>query len=409
MPVWSSAAELIQSLREDRTRTVTTLLGLAWGTFSIIALLAFSTGLERLLRERAAGLGRSIAIVRPQQTTRTYAGLGPGRRVNIAAADVLALPRQIPELELISPEYIEDDTVEVGDRIHRVTISGVYPAYSGLRSWRMQTGGRFLNDRDLAEQRHVAVLGNRLAEKLFGREPAVGRTLVLRGVLFTVVGVLEPKLQDGSYDGRDEDRVCVPATVHERLFNERFVAAFIYRARSPESHKRATDRIYEALSRACRFDPHDRSALAVWDTTEAEQVRFYAFLGFDLMLGGSAILTLLVGAVGVANLMFIRVRRRRREIGIQMALGAKPTEILVSTLLETLFLVAVGGVLGLGLAALAVGIVRLTPATAQIGTPCISVPIAGLAITLLGGVGLLAGWFPARRAARMDPVRALAG
>ena len=409
MPALASFVDLIRGLRDERARTVTTLLGLAWGTFSIIALLAFGTGLERFMQAKAAGVGKSIAIVRPQRTTLSYAGLGAGRPVLLRPADVLELPLKVPELAAVSPEYLDGDRVAVGARIHRVTISGVYPPYADLRSWKMQPGGRFLNDRDLMEKRRTLVLGNRIKDALFGQRPAVGRTLILRGMPFTVIGVLSPKLQDSMYDGRDEDRVCIPATTHEQLFGKRFLSAFVYRARDPGMQPRATAGIYRALSRSCGFDPNDRSALTVWDTTEEERVRSYAFLGFNLMLGGSAVLTLLVGGVGVANLMFIRVRRRQREIGIQMALGARPKDILLGVLGETLVLVSVGGVLGFLLAGLVVNLVRLTPATTQIGNPEVSVVIAGLTIALLGGVGLLAGWFPARRAARMDPVRALAG
>jgi putative ABC transport system permease protein len=399
---------MLSGLREQRGRTIMTLMGLAWGTFSVVALLAFGTGLQRMLHENLSHLGRGIAVVWPQQTTKSFEGMGRGRSVKLKAADVEALPGQIPELELISPEYIASERIELGPRVHRATIAGVYPAYGELRSWDLARGGRFLNDLDMAEKRRVVVLGNGIKEALLGRGEAVGRRVVLRGIPFTVVGVMKPKEQDSDYEGRDERRVCMPASTFEQVFGARYLADFVYRARALQEHARATDRIYQILGRLCRFDPSDRLALHIWDTNETERIRYYVFLGFNLMLGGSGALTLLVGGVGVGNLMFIRVRQRTREIGIQMALGAHPRWILWSVLSEALLLSGLGGAIGFVMSWIATTLVAMTPLTRDIGRPQISFAIAGITVALLGTVGLLAGYFPARRAARLDPVLAMA-
>lgn len=401
--------ELLRGLREQRARTFTTLLGLTWGTFSVVVLLAFGSGLESRMQETANNMGSGIAVVWPGRTTRSWAGLPRGRPVRVLARDVLALPLQVPELDLVSPEYIRKERIRVGSRIHRVTLSGVYPAYGELRAWSLREGGRFVNDRDIRERRRVVVLGNLIKEGLFGAREALGRTVVIQGRPFTVVGVLHPKKQDSYYaGGPDENRVCLPATTCENVFGHRYVDTFIYRSRDSSVQARATDGVYEGLARICRFDPKDRQALYVWDTVEEARVRFYAFLGFDLILAGAGALTLLVGAVGVGNLMFIRVRQRTKEIGIQMALGARPRRILFSVLGESLVLVALGGLLGFILAWLITAGIALTPLVEDIGTPRISAPIAVGTVLLLGFVGLLAGYFPARRAAKLDPVRALA-
>lgn len=400
--------EVLRGLREQRARTLTTLLGLAWGTFSVVVLLAFGAGLNRLLQQRAANLGSAIAVVWPLQTTKSYDGLGRGQTVRLRAADVANLTRQVPELDLVSPEYVSWERVEFGSRVHRATLSGVYPSYAALRTWRIVAGGRFLDESDLTESRRVVVLGDRIKTALFERTDALGRTVILRGIPFTVVGVMVPKEQDSDYEGRDEDRICLPASTFERVFGARYLTYFVFRARSPALQARATDGVYQKLGRAGHFDPTDRPALSVWDTTEQDRLLSSVFLGFNLMLGGSGAFTLLVGGVGVGNLMFIRVRQRTREIGIQMALGAKPRRILWGVLNESLVLVALGGMIGFALSWMVTTLTRLTPLTAHIGEPQISPAIAALTILLLGVVALLAGFFPARRAAHLDPVLALA-
>ncbi len=401
-------SEIGRGLREQRARTVMTLLGLVWGTFSVVVLLAFGLGLNQLLQSRAANLGRSIAVVWAQRTTKAYQGLGRDRPIRLRATDIEALPQQIPELELVCPEYVTWERVAVGPRLHQATLSGVYPAYAALRTWNIEVGGRFLNRQDLEERRRVVVLGNRIKEALFGSSEAVAKQVVFRGIAFSVIGVMQRKDQDSDYEGRDEDRICLPATTFEHVFGHRYLSYFVYRARKPELHARATQRIYEVLGQTYQFDPTDRLALNVWDTTEQERMLFYVFLGFNLMLGGSGALTLLVGGVGVGNLMFIRVRQRTREIGIQMALGAKPRRIMWGVLAESFVLVVLGGAMGFILSWIVTAVTAMTPLTAHIGEPRISFLVAGITVSLLGTVGFLAGYFPARRAAHMDPVLALA-
>jgi putative ABC transport system permease protein len=361
-------------LREQRLRTLTTLAGVGWGTFSVVAIMAFGEGLEEILQERAAGLGRGIVIAWPGTTTRSHGGFPEGRALRFSRADVLALMDDVPELEAVCTEYSQRARVSRGELVFRTRISGVDPVYAALRTQDVEAGGRFLNEADLA-----------------------------------VVGVMARKLQDSDYDGTDDARICIPATTHERVFGRRYVDDFIFRAHDRDLTAGAIRKVDAALGRRLGYHPEDDGALLIWDTTEDEQIRHYIFTAMDVIMGGAGLFTLLVGAVGVGNLMFLLVRRRTREIGIQMAVGARPRWIQQEVLLQTAILVAVGGAAGF-LGALAVcAVVGATPLADTIGHPYVSPTVALGTIALLAVIGLLAGWFPARRAAHMDPVQALAG
>jgi len=222
-----------------------------------------------------------------------------------------------------------------------------------------------------------------------------------------VIGVLQKKSQDSSYSGRDKDKAFIPGSTFRALNGDKYVDNFIFKAKNVRETERAKAQVLEILGRKHRFDPKDKEALAIWDTTEEFQFLDTFMLGFKLFLGIVGCLTLVVGGIGVSNIMNVVVEERTREIGIKMALGARSRWILVQLLLETLVLTGIGGAIGLAIAS---GICRLFPAfglTEYVGVPTISPAVAALTAGLLGGIGLLAGYFPARDAARLDPVVAM--
>ena len=403
----SAIADFLACLRQQGFRTLSTVFGVAWGTLAVVLLLAFGHGLQRDLQERAKALGKSLVVAWPQKTTLSYAGLAKGRPLRMRAEDIMKLPQMIPALHSVSAEYQDEDALQSEGRFHRIRTSGVYPSFAELRSMIPQRGGRFFNPQDIRERRRVVFLGDRIKDDIFGSAPAVGRRLTIRGIPFTVIGVLKPKSQDSDYGGRDEERVYLPATTHAQLFDRPFISNFVFRAKTLESHSGAVDRVFEALGRIYRFDPRDRAALSVWDTTENDRMLSYFFLGFNAMLGGSGIATLLIGGIGVANLMYILVRQRTREIAVQLAVGARPRRVLIHVLTQTAALVFSGGALGVLLSSAIVWGVADTSLTEQIGDPKISAPLAGMTVLLLLMVGLAAGYFPARRAATLNPAAIL--
>jgi putative ABC transport system permease protein len=259
----------------------------------------------------------------------------------------------------------------------------------------------------MEKRRRVAFLGDKLAELLFGQEDAVGQVVFIGETPVTVFGVMQKKTQNSSYQSRDQDRIFLPSTTYTSIFGERKVARILFQPADPTQSEAVRAQVSELLGRRHAYDPADKDAVYVWDTGENMKFFHYLFLGFNLFLGVVGSFTLIVGGVGVANIMYIVVRERTREIGVRRALGARRQDILFQILLETGLIVGIGAALGLGISVAMVKVAALLPIKDQVGTPAISPLVIGVTLLLLAGVALLAGLFPARRAANLDPVESL--
>lgn len=400
--------QLVRDIRTQKLRTFLTTFGIVWGTVAVSLLLAFGDGLHQQQTKSFAGLGDRICIAWPARTSIAFEGLGKGRRIRVDESDIAYLRRQLTDLKGISSEYSESLQARYGNRIRAVDVSGVSPVFGDMRAMIPASGGRFINPTDMRERRRVVFVGDKLATDLFGDLDPVGETVLLNGSPFLVIGVLKPKEQDSNYSGRDNSKMIIPSTTFQAITGQRWVDNFIYRARRPDLNKVLTAALLAALGERKRFDPTDRQALGVWDTTEMFVFFDNFMLGFKVFLGIMGVLTLVVGGIGVSNIMNVVVEERSREIGIKMALGARGRTILLQFLAETMVLTAVGGAAGLAITATICQVVGSVGGLGEvIGTPMLSPTLALLTAAVLGAVGLAAGYFPARDASRLDPVIAI--
>ena len=400
--------DFLADLRQQRLRTALTILGVTWGTVAVVVLLAFGTGLERQTRKRFHGLGDRIVILWGGRTTKTFLGFPEGRYIRLREEDVELLTREIPDIVMISPEYSNRSTpVRRGVQGANPNITGILPVYAEMRNIIPEEGGRFINQLDQDQRRRVAVLGDELAKLLFGEERPVGQQILVGQVPFTVIGVMRPKIQNSSYNGRDKDRVFIPASTHRSIFGGRYLANMVYRTSDALRTKDVERRVFEILGRKYRFDPTDEDALQPWDTAEFEKMFGYLFMAFNGFFALVGSFTLTVGGIGVANIMYIVVRERTREIGIRRSVGATRRSILYQFFAETFVIVGVGAVLGFLISVALVTIAARMPANERVGPRVLAPLVAAVTITLLAGIGFIAGLFPARKAASLDPVECL--
>jgi putative ABC transport system permease protein len=408
MNILLSLKQFMSDLRRQKLRTIMTMFGIFWGTCSIVLLFAFGKGITEQQLKSQKGLGENIVIVWPGITSKEFAGLPKGRRIQPDEDDVRYIKARAKTIERISPENGRTMTLKFEKQNTRRLVVGVWPEFGVMRNLVPQYGSRFINDKDINDRRRVIFLGDALAKDLFGDSTAgVGEEILVNGMPFKVVGVMKTKSQDSSYRGRDSRMAFVPHSTYQAMFSERYCDDFVAQCYPQYTGELVRQEIFKLLGQKYKFDPSDEGAMSVWDTTEGFAFLknfFYAFSAFLVAVG---VATLITGGIGVTNIMNVVLEERTKEIGIKMALGARKSTILSQFVFETLVITSVGGILGF---LLAYGIVKVVPmfgGAEYIGVPQVDTLGSVLVIIVLGLVGFVAGIFPARRAANLQPVQAL--
>src|ERR1700741_1199050 len=296
--------QLIRDVRTEKLRTFLTVFGIVWGTVAISLMLAFGTGLHKNLIKQTAGLGDRIVIAWPGLTSIPFEGLGKGRRLRVTEEDIAAVRSEVPGLKAISGEYMTSMRLDYGTQTMSIDVSGVESAFGAMRNLIPSPGGRFINPIDDREQRRVIFMGDKLAENIFGAgTDPIGKVVLVNQSPFLVVGVLVKKAQDSSYSGRDNEKAFIPSSTFRALSGDKYVDNMVFQAENSSETKSVIDRVSAAFGNRLRFDAKDKEAMSMWDTTEQFQFFDIFMLSFNAFLGIIGVLTLIVGGIGVSNIM----------------------------------------------------------------------------------------------------------
>jgi putative ABC transport system permease protein len=403
----------IRSSRVQRRRAMLTIAAIAWGALSLLLLLAFGQGLSQQMKIAGMGLGRDIAIFWPGETTQPWKGLDAGRPIRPRIADLQLLRRRMPDAGGVSGE-IRNLRVALtwGNKTNNVQVFGVSLVYGRIRNHIAAAGGRFLDPIDDAQRRRVIFLGDELATDVFADVDPVGKTLLVDNVPYTVIGVMKHKMQTGSYGTQDKNHAVIPLRTFEAQYGRDRLSNIVLDARQPRDMPELIAELRRTLSQKYGFDPEDERAMPVWNHVKDREMTRNILFGIEIFLGVIGALTLAVGGIGVANIMYAVVKERTREIGVKMALGARGRWITGPLILEGMIYTLLGGVLGVAMATTVVMLLGMVPtegneALELLGKPTLSPSIGVVAALVLGIIGLLAAYFPARRAARVQPAETL--
>lgn len=397
----------------QKKRAILTVAAIAWGTVAILMLLAFGQGLKNQLMLGRRGMGENLAIIWPGQTSKPWNGQPAGRPVRPTYDDINYLRRNLTDhIGLLGEIHDWETTLTYGKKTVTGQVIGTNWEYGTIRNNIPRTGGRFLDPIDEREKRRVVFLGNKLAEKIFGKENPVGKTMLLNNSPYLVIGVMKKKLQMGNYSGMEDNHAVIPITTFIGQYGRRRLNNIVLKVNSPGEMKAAIRDFKKTLSARYHYDPDDPKVFGIWNTVESTKIMANLSRGIELFLGIIGALTLLIGGMGVANIMYAVVKEKTREIGIQMAMGAKRSWITGPFILQGLFYTFLGGACGLIISLALVIIIDLLPlqnneALNVLGKPTLSFPIGIATAMILGAIGLLAGYFPARRAAGIDPAETL--
>jgi putative ABC transport system permease protein len=403
--------QTLRTLWAHKLRSFLTMFGIAWGVGSLLLLVGLGEGFRSGNRRELNSLGEDIMFVFPGRAPAVAGNMSSGRNYNLTDEDYRDILNEAPHVRIAAPVLSRTDLREVSEYANtNGEVSGVPPHYSQIRYLPLAEGRWFSQD-DENQKRLVAVVGDEMVKNLFPGRPAVGNAILLNGIRFEVIGVVQ-RVGHGDNNSTN-NRVFMPFSTMREYFpltkdgQESAVSFINYRPRVRQEHALARAEVRRIIARNHGFNGQDEDAFEDWDTIKNSETVGKIFDAMDWFLGGVGIVTLTLGAIGIINIMLVAVSERTREIGLRKALGATNRSILLQFFLEGAFLTLLSGGIGMAGAGLLMYMMRGMGEVPGFDPPTMSAMSATLAIGTLAVAGIVAGLYPARKAAMLQPVDAL--
>ena len=397
----------VRALKVNRTRSALTMLGIIIGVAAVIAMVGVGSGATERIQEQIQSIGSNLIIVLPGSISTNGVRLGSGGVATLTEDDAKALAAECPSVALAAPTVRGGVQVVYGNNNWATTVQGVTPDYMTLRDYTMSSG-QFFTTQDVEAAAKTAVLGETVAQNLFGDGNPAGQAVIIKNVPFTVAGVLTPKGQ--SPTGQDQDDVILLpiSTATQKVLgankaNAKAVGSVMVQAISPQTMDEAIQEMEDLLRERHRILPGLEDDFTIRNLTEVFAAQETSAQVMAILLGAIASVSLVVGGIGIMNIMLVSVTERTREIGLRLAVGAKRKNILSQFLVEAVTLSLVGGIIGIGVGVAASMLIsRLAQWSTDISVLSV---LASFLFSAL--VGVFFGYYPARKAAFLNPIEAL--
>ncbi len=404
--------DTLETLWAHKLRTFLTMFGIAWGIVSITLMVAATQGLRVGLKRNSESFGKDIMIFFAGRTSMQAGGMRAGRDIHWSDDDYVNVLAESPACRYVLPEI--GNEVPLRSRYNSATllVVGSLPPFAEERSIDVAEG-RFYNAEDQANANRVAFLGSDAKKQLYGNREAVGETIWLQDIPFTVIGVMRTKNQNSDYDGEDIRKIFVPYSAMVRDFPnkppapEHTIDHMIVVPQSLAEHMDCKKEALAALGTIHRFNPKDEEAAFIWDTIKNSQANALIANGMEYFMGAVGVITLCLGGLGVMNVMLVAVRERTREIGVRKALGATRRAIISQFFIETLIIAFLSGGVGMGIAYGFCALVDLLPMPQVFAGLLPTWQSGAVSFALLAAIAVGSALYPASRAAAVDPIEAL--